>query len=308
MNKTGIIGRRRLKVQVLMFHRVLPEILITKTNAYSLVGSLISQEFFEQVLSFLQSEGYKFTTISRLSELPSSEKYIALTFDDGYLDNYEYALPSLQKFNATATFFPLVKPCMENAVLPLDIYYHCVEDMNLSEEERAEYYSGSIKRKFYWAEPGMQQEMLRQMFQSQPEKLKVAYMNARQIAQLSDSGFEIGSHGISHSLLVADYMNELKVKEELQKSKLWFETVTGKPVSSYSFPAGQYNARMIELARQAGYLSICLVMRDEKEKEVLPSYARINVSQNSLPELQEALNNQQGKFLNRLRRRFRNFP
>ena len=72
-DKTGIMGQRRLKVRALMFHRVLPEKLITKPNAYSAVGSLISQEYFEEVLSFLQSDGYKFTTISRLYELPASE-------------------------------------------------------------------------------------------------------------------------------------------------------------------------------------------------------------------------------------------
>jgi len=46
---------------------------------------------------------------------------------------------------------------------------------------------------------------------------------------------------------------------------------------------------MIELAKQVGYTSTCLVVRNENEKEVLPSHDRIFVKPNSLDELKTAL-------------------
>jgi hypothetical protein len=46
---------------------------------------------------------------------------------------------------------------------------------------------------------------------------------------------------------------------------------------------------MIELAKQVGYTSTSLVVRNESEKEVLPSYDRIFVKPNSLNELKAAL-------------------
>lgn len=58
----------------------------------------------------------------------------------------------------------------------------------------------------------------------------MSYMSAEQIKELSEKGFEIGSHGMTHSLMTADYMNIEKALYELQKSKQWLETVTGKPV------------------------------------------------------------------------------
>lgn len=272
-----------------MFHRVLPEKQITFPNAYSTFGTLISQEFFENVLSCLSDNGFQFVTVSELTRRTSTEKLVALTFDDGYLDNYEFALPSLLKFNATATFFPVVNPCKDKTVLPLDIYYQSIDEMNLSETERKEYVTGTIKRNFYWIEPEEQMKMLNSLFKSLPKKIRVSYMSAEQLKDLSDKGFEIGSHGMTHSLLIADYMNKEKALNELQKSKQWLEAITGKPVTAYCFPAGRYNAEMIELAKQVGYTSTCLVVRNENEKEVLPSYNRIFVKPNSLNELKLVL-------------------
>lgn len=274
---------------VLMFHRVLPEKQITYPNAYSTFGTLISQEYFEIVLSCLTDNGFEFVTVSELTKRNKNEKLIALTFDDGYLDNYEFALPSLLKFNATASFFPVVNPCKDNTVLPLDIYYQCIDEMNLSETERTEYITGTIKRNFYWVEPDKQMNMLNSLFKSLPQKNRVSYMSAEQLKELSDKGFEIGSHGMTHSLLIADYMNKEKALNELQKSKQWLEAITGKPVIAFCFPAGRYNAEMIELAKQVGYTSSCLVVRNENEKEVLTSYDRIFVKPNSLDELKTVL-------------------
>jgi peptidoglycan/xylan/chitin deacetylase (PgdA/CDA1 family) len=275
--------------KVLMFHRVLPERQITNPNAYSSFGTLISQEYFENVLSCLTDNGFEFVTISELTKRNKTDKLVALTFDDGYSDNFDFALPSLQKFKATATFFPVVNPCKDHSVLPLDIYYQCIDEMKLSETERAEYISGTTKRNFYWPEPEQQIKMLNSLFKALPQKNRVSYMSAEQLKELSDKGFEIGSHGMTHSLLIADYMNAEKALNELQKSKQWLEAVTGKPVTAYCFPAGRYNAEMIELAKQVGYTSTCLVVRIENEKEVLPSYDRIFVKPNSLDELKAAL-------------------
>ena len=272
-----------------MFHRVLPEKQIIYPNAYSTFGTLISQEYFEIVLSCLTDKGFDFVTVSELTKRNKTDKLVALTFDDGYLDNYEFAWPSLLKFNATATFFPVVNPCKNNTILPLDVYYQCIDEMNLSETERTEYITGTTKRNFYWAEPDKQMNMLNSLFKSLPQKNRVSYMSAEQLKVLSDKGFEIGSHGMTHSLLIADYMTEQKALNELHKSKQWLEAATGKRVTAYCFPAGRYNAKMIELAKQVGYTSTCLVVRNENEKEVLPSYDRFFVKPNSLGELKTTL-------------------
>ena len=79
--------------KVLMFHRVLPEKQIKLPNAYSTFGILISQEYFEKVLSCLIENSFHFVTVSELTKHADSDKIIAITFDDGYSDNFEFALP-----------------------------------------------------------------------------------------------------------------------------------------------------------------------------------------------------------------------
>jgi len=66
-------------------------------------------EAFRQQIEWLQEQGYRFLTFSALAQQclagKAHEKTVSITFDDGYLDNYEYALPILASFSIPATFF-----------------------------------------------------------------------------------------------------------------------------------------------------------------------------------------------------------
>lgn len=68
----------------------------------------VSKENFYQQIKFL-SKNYKLVTMSKLIELKrgkiSLSKYVAITFDDGYVDNFLNALPVLKEFNVSATIF-----------------------------------------------------------------------------------------------------------------------------------------------------------------------------------------------------------
>jgi len=276
--------------KVLMFHRVLPQKLITSPNAYSDFGTLISQEYLEQILLWLSENNYKFVNISELENQIDEEKVVALTFDDGYADNFYYAYPLLKKMEATATFFPLVSTSKNKSVLPLDTYYQCVDAMKLTAKERAEYIVGNIKKTFYWKDPERQKEMLHTIFTKIPNKSRVQYMSAKQLIEVSENGFEIGSHGVSHSLLTADYITTEKIFDELLNSKKWLESKINKSVKAYCFPAGCYNLELIKIAKQIGYTSVSLISKKENEEAVLPSYSRFFVKPDRLNELKELLN------------------
>ena len=72
----------------------------------------VSPELFEQHLAYLKEQGYQTISLDDLTyslalgrPLPSGEKPILITFDDGYLDNYQNAFPLLQKYGFTGVFF-----------------------------------------------------------------------------------------------------------------------------------------------------------------------------------------------------------
>ncbi len=86
---------------ILMYHRIAaPE-----TDAWHLA---VSPENFEQQLKVLQ-KNYKVVSLQALYKQyflrPFQKKCIAITFDDGYLDNFLVAGPLLEKYKMPATFF-----------------------------------------------------------------------------------------------------------------------------------------------------------------------------------------------------------
>jgi len=75
-------------------------------------NSEISPETFEKQIKTLKENGYTGITVEEMinyvytgEELP--EKPVCITFDDGYLNNYEKAYPILQKYNMKANIFTI---------------------------------------------------------------------------------------------------------------------------------------------------------------------------------------------------------
>ncbi len=98
---------RTVQVPILMYHYI-SEPLAT-ADIYRRDLSVAPERFAEH-LHRLQAEGYQaislYTLLAHLTQgAPLPERTVVLTFDDGYRDNYEYALPILVEAGMTATFF-----------------------------------------------------------------------------------------------------------------------------------------------------------------------------------------------------------
>lgn len=97
-----------LLVPIFVYHFVGRETL--ERNGQSLSRFNVTASEFEAQLALLQALGYHSVTISEIAAalegqgtLP--ERPIALTFDDGWKEQYEIAFPILQKYGMRATFF-----------------------------------------------------------------------------------------------------------------------------------------------------------------------------------------------------------
>jgi len=77
------------------------------------------------------------------------------------------------------------------------------------------------------------------------------YLNWDDIRTLKNSGWEIGSHTVSHYDLTRIPLDQ--AQSEITQSKAKIETELGITISSFCYPSGKYNADIIKLVQQAGY-------------------------------------------------------
>ena len=91
------------KTRIMMYHMISDQIVHSKKS-----GLRVSEQMFEKHLKYFVENNWKFIKMSALSEYADDEKVVAITFDDGYLDNYKTAFPLLKKYNACATLFLVI--------------------------------------------------------------------------------------------------------------------------------------------------------------------------------------------------------
>jgi len=89
-------------VPILMYHHI-------DSNAGRSKLS-VSPESFKRQMEFLKKHNYNIVSLTTLAELLKSKasmprKTIAVTFDDGYEDNYSNAFPVLREYDIPATIF-----------------------------------------------------------------------------------------------------------------------------------------------------------------------------------------------------------
>jgi peptidoglycan/xylan/chitin deacetylase (PgdA/CDA1 family) len=96
---------------ILLYHHVAPTRAIPRAPEASEGWHFThSPEGFERQLLELRRRGYEFVSLARLvSEIGrggvEGARSAVITFDDGWVDNYEFALPILKKLAVPATFF-----------------------------------------------------------------------------------------------------------------------------------------------------------------------------------------------------------
>src|ERR1700683_3766066 len=103
---------------ILMYHSVLDN---PSQRADSLGGIVHSRSVFQQQMELLAREFHPLGLDELAVLLRGKEKIparsVVVTFDEGYRDNFENALPILHKFGVRAAFYVTVN-CIERGQLP----------------------------------------------------------------------------------------------------------------------------------------------------------------------------------------------
>lgn len=234
-----------------------------------------TQDQFDEQLGWLKSNA----DVIGLDDLDgavggSSGRFVLITFDDGYLDNYELALPVLKRHGVPATFFITTGFIDGRRVAWWDEIAWMVKHAERGHWPRRMLVNGP--RPDWSAEqmPIVIQKLL-QLYKSLPNGEGPAFldeiaqatasgrcamtsdsapwMSWEQIRELQSAGQSIGAHTVTHPVLAR--CSREQQRAEITGSKRRIEDVLKRPVTAFSYPVGTADAFTIEteeLMREAG--------------------------------------------------------
>lgn len=254
------------KLQILIYHRVIE-------SFDPLQPELVTKDIFEEQIRLLS----KFHTILDLHEaiklldlnkLPA--KSVCITFDDGYRDNHDVALPILKKYNVTATFFIstgfLGGRVMFNDRLLDYIRSYNSHHLDLSDFSLGHYHMDSLSSKYkvfyeilkklkYLPYPD-RVHILEEICDPIDSTLAALMMRPHHIKNLYFNGMQIGAHTVNHPILTA--MPLVQAKEEILQSKEELEQILQSKVNYFAYPNGKYqydfNDDHVSWVKKCGFL------------------------------------------------------
>lgn len=267
--------RNRRTLTVVMFHRVLAEADSRWTAADP--EWTVSVPFFNAMLRFFKKHYH----VISLDELDSYCRHngrlpprsLLITFDDGWSDNYQYALPILQQQQLPATVFVVADSVGQRRSFWQDTLWGAWRRKQLTAAIAVELWKKSglpvARCPLNWDDEASVRGFIDELNRSADEHIariredifqlgdnpadQALMLSADELLNLCKAGISIGSHGQTHVPLtrVSDPAAELKVSREKLTGLL--AGCQNQIVKALSFPHSRANAAIVQQARQYGY-------------------------------------------------------
>lgn len=250
-----------VKALIICYHRINDE-----DNSYLRPTKVAD---LENQMRYL-SEAYNPVSLERIAQhiqegtsLPP--KAIAVTFDDGYRDNYENAYPILKKYGIPATMFLATSyigtgdiPSWDKACYRLSRAGKRTRESIIPTGPR--YDVPSDKKSM-----PITALMLDRFDKRESNHTPADYVDLRtddyeekelmlsweQVREMSDDGISCGSHTLTHPFLTR--ISRAQAHKEIHLSKEIIERQIGKPVTTFAYPSGNFNSDIEEIVKEAGY-------------------------------------------------------
>ena len=268
---------KRAEFSILMFHRVVPP----KDMIYSPNRSMmVSVENFDFILNYIKSRmnPVKLSDVIRYNnqqhDLPTDS--VALTFDDGYLDNYTHAFPLLQKYNIPATIF-LTTSYISNPRNyfwwdNLEIYFTGINKVHSDIKMACNSVVKNIINKIEKADSPDKVRFIKVLMNSlkqlnererscfieriseriSNEHKSVLMLNWDQVKEMvSGQIVEYGSHSENH--IYMDKSDPEVIEKEIQQSKYIIERETKEPCVLFAYPNGNKTEKEEHLLKKYGF-------------------------------------------------------
>ena len=251
---------------VVMYHNVLPQ------ERRDIHLRNVSQQDFRKQLKYFKKR-FQIVPLRELFDSPHPNNRIAITFDDGLVNNLRFALPILEEEGIPATFFITTTWINgENSLWP-DLLSILLLNVSSHIQFRKEVFYR--KSELHFRSERTQKTIQEVLLDSSPEEISqfihslsktiglnpsqspqwedlTRIMNGEEIKLLSQNSLiEIGSHAVTHHNLLK--LSPPQLLDELRNSKDYLERITQKPIESIAFPFGLYTRDMLSLAESLGY-------------------------------------------------------
>jgi peptidoglycan/xylan/chitin deacetylase (PgdA/CDA1 family) len=272
-------------LRILAYHRIMP---LPDPDTFNFDLELISttpERFREQMLRLKE----RFNPV-RLSdvvaamdageELPPDA--VAVTFDDGYDDNYRIAFPILQELGIPATFFvstghidsgrPYAYDWLVHMILRTGAPSLVIPELGIdvpipSGREERRQLAGRVLLEMKGLGALGQSALitrLEQQWRMPSEDARPAEcrpMSWDQLREMHAAGFEIGSHGVHHRMLAK--LPPADMEAEVRASKATLDREIGETRGLMSYPVGgdrAFDAGVIKATHDAGFdLAVCYI-------------------------------------------------
>ncbi len=236
-------------------------------------------EFDRQIK--LLSENFKIVSVSEVYEAAKNGvdgKFCALTFDDGFKDNFENALPILKKYSATGTFFIITSTFEFKVSLThklhvlfsrsspeelIDLFnnwagesYAIPKDHSIDfRRKHGDMLTNNFKETMIILPDAVREKFLDFYFKKfnldENNLCRILFMNSNEVKKLASQGMAIGSHSHNHNSFELLSMNDALI--DLRNSKKKLDDLLRKEVDVFSYPHGRYAAEAVELLDRAGF-------------------------------------------------------
>lgn len=269
---------------IITFHRVLPA---DKLRLYPIPGLVVTPEQLKLVLSELVQHFECGTVVDGFRRFRSAtngarahKPLLAISFDDGALDNYQFARPVLAELGLRASFyipvanveerrapwhdrlgFALMRSAaqarkagaaaLDGLLSPFGVSakdFEAVLPQDLIQIASA----GVVTAKSLTpAARDAALEALEQALGGDQVPDFAGLMSWDQVRELHRDGHEIGSHSLTHPLLPD--LPDARVRDEVEGSRRELSRILGAEVRSFCYPNGSYDARALRAVADAGY-------------------------------------------------------
>lgn len=263
---TLLSGRRT--VPILIYHRVLPvpdplfPYEVTALDFDRQMGALAA---IFQVLPLPEA-------VERLRNRSLPVRAACVTFDDGYRDNLEVALPILKRHGVPATVF-VATDFLDGGRMWNDTVIEAVRrakgaELDLGRLELGHWPVTTIKDRriaiaallprLKYREFEMRTRLADEIANIAGAELPSDLMLAsQQVCELHREGIEIGAHTRSHPILAI--MDNEQAREQIVTNKRCLEELLGAPVCLFAYPNGKpgqdYRREHVRMVREAGFMA-----------------------------------------------------